>query len=68
MLLGGLFTYQNNQVVDIHILQYQWQVNLTLLLLSVLICGIVLGCVISFFQRLRLPIKLSMFNKKVYKE
>ena len=65
VFLGLTFTYMNNQSVELKYLNFQQEVNLSLLLLCTLILGALAGYFVSLLSSLKIRRKLSKANKEL---
>lgn len=65
VFVGLTFTYMNNQTVELKYLSFSREINLSLLLLSTLIFGVVVGFVASLLSSLKVRRNLSKAKKEI---
>lgn len=65
IFFGLTFTYMNNQVVEIHYLNFNREVSLSLLLLCTLVLGLLAGFFINFLSSFKLRRNLSKAKKEL---
>lgn len=63
-LIGITFPYMNNQQVDLRYFGFSGEINLSVLLLSVLIAGVAIGFFGNFWALIRCRRKLSQSRRR----